>query len=905
MPERQSSPGEVTARPETDVTENGNGRGPEDQGRAAVSGSETGGAGTDGFPTAAEQVAEQVADQVAAGPGAAEPAPAEPADGAPTGDEVVLDGSTAVEIARRGPAAPADDATPSEAATAPEDPAGDPPADSGDSADTPKADTPKADTPKADTPKADMPKADVLKADAAPGQAASAAAPADAPAEGEPAAAAPRLRPRPRPAPVSDEEAPTVRTAAGAPAAATSAAAAAATNGRVTTGVSTEDARPEAGAAGGEAPTTAVRVAAGDAAGAVAGAAASGAPAGSDSRPSPGGPGSWFSAVDAEATQMIPRTAEPAGAAEPPAADPPTERIPLAASGGVPPTDGAGPDEPVADGRPPRRRRLLVAAGVLALLGLLYVGDVVLSSGSVPRGVTVAGVEVGGLGIDEAEQRLRTEIEPRTAQPVAVTVGEAMSEIDPTTAGLTVDWTGTLDQAGSQPLNPITRITSFFTEREIGVVTATDPQALDAALAELAPIVDKAATEGSVRFEGSTPVPVDPVPGQQLDVSAAADVLRQDWATGRSVALPLTELPPTTTPEDVAAAIEEVARPAVSAPVAVAGEGGIQGTITPQVIASALTFRADGGELVPEINQNAVTEALTPQLAASERPGRDASLDFASGAPVVVPSQDGRGVDYEATLRGLLDVLTGSGPRQITAVYADQPAELTTDELNALGISGVIGEFTTRGFAADSGRNIKRAADQINGMVVQPGETFSLNGATAPRNAANGYVEAGIISDGHPSRGVGGGVSQVATTLYNASYFAGMADVAHKEHSFYISRYPAGREATVFEGSIDLKFRNDNPTGVLIQTVWTPESLTVRLYGTKRYEVTSTPGPRTNPTNPNTVTIPAGEPCSPSQGAPGFTVTDTRTIREISTGEVRNETRTVRYNPSPIVVCGG
>jgi len=69
--------------------------------------------------------------------------------------------------------------------------------------------------------------------------------------------------------------------------------------------------------------------------------------------------------------------------------------------------------------------------------------------------------------------------------------------------------------------------------------------------------------------------------------------------------------------------------------------------------------------------------------------------------------------------------------------------------------------------------------------------------------------------------------------------------------------------------------------------------------------VTSTPGPRTKPTSPNTVTIPAGEPCSPSQGAPGFTVTDTRTLRNVSTGESRNETRTVRYNPSPIVVCGG
>ena len=235
----------------------------------------------------------------------------------------------------------------------------------------------------------------------------------------------------------------------------------------------------------------------------------------------------------------------------------------------------------------------------------------------------------------------------------------------------------------------------------------------------------------------------------------------------------------------------------------------------------------------------------------------------------MTPSQDGRGVDYDATLKDLLAVLTKTGDeRKITAVYAAQPAKLTTEQLNGLGIIGVIGEFTTGGFAQDSGRNIKRAAEVINGMIVKPGETFSLNGATEPRDAAHGYVEAGIISDGHASRGVGGGVSQVATTLYNAAYFAGMTDVTHKPHSFYISRYPPGREATVFEGAIDLKFSNDSPTGVIIQTAWTPTSLTVRLYGTKRYDVTSATGPRTNPTEPTKVDIPAGAALLAQPGRP-------------------------------------
>ena len=612
------------------------------------------------------------------------------------------------------------------------------------------------------------------------------------------------------------------------------------------------------------------------------------APRTPDAPPGDGSPAATALTADAPTAEASIPATDPATDTDP--ADAPTQVIPVA---GV---------------RPPKRRRkrtlLLTGAAVVVLLAALYVADLVLSSGTVPRGVTVAGQDVAGLTPADAEQRVRAAVEPRTMRPVAVAVGDVTSEIDPRAAGLSVDWAATIRQAGAQPLNPFTRLRTLFTHREVGVVTSADAEAVDSALQQLVPVVNRPPAEGSVRFEGVTPVPVPPVDGQELDLAGANDVLQRDWTNGTPVRLPVRVLEPTTTDDDVTKAVTDVATPAVSGPVTVDGEK-VTGTISPEVIAAALSFRADPDQgLVPELNKIAVQEALDPQLASSEQPGRDASLSFVGGRPVVTPSQDGRGIDYEATLKDLLGVLVKTGDeRRITAVYAAQPAELTTEELNGLGITQVIGEFTTGGFAADSGRNIRRAAQVINGRIVKPGATFSLNGATEPRNAANGYVEAGVIEDGHPSRGIGGGVSQVATTLYNAAYFAGMTDVTHKPHSFYISRYPPGREATVVGGALDMRFRNDGPTGVLIQTAWTPSSLTVRLYGTKRYDVTSSTGPRTNPTEPTKVEIPAGKPCAPSQGAPGFTVTDTRTLRDVKTGQVRTERRTTKYNPSPIVTC--
>ena len=550
------------------------------------------------------------------------------------------------------------------------------------------------------------------------------------------------------------------------------------------------------------------------------------------------------------------------------------------------------------------RRGGLIAAAVFGLLVLGYGVDLGFSQDEVPRGVTVAGVAVGGLERTAAEQLLREEIEPRLTRPVPVRVGTLQTTLDPAAAGLALDWPATLDHAGEQPLNPWTRLTSLFTSREVGVATTADRERLVGALEALRLQADRPPAEGTIRFEGTMPVPVDPVPGQNLDVAGATEAMLAGWASGRPVALPVREIPVSTTSEGIRTALTEVAEPAVAGPVTITGDGA-KAMLEPEVIATALRFAPDGkGGLTVGVDGPIVIDALAPQLADTEVEGRDAEIVFQGSSPAVVPSVDGRSIDWPKSVEPLLEVLTRDENRMLPALYVDQPAKFTTEEANQIDAGQVISSFTTGGFAADSGRNIRRVAEQVDGAVVEPGETFSLNAATAPRNVANGYVEAGIIEDGRPKRGVGGGVSQFATTLYNASYFAGMTDVEHQEHSYYISRYPAGREATVFEGAIDLRFRNDGRAPVLIQTVWTPSDVTVRFLGSKQYDVESITGERTNFTSPQMQTI-LGEPCTSSSGSQGFTVTDTRVLREPGSGaEVDRQTRRVTYDPQPIIVCG-
>ncbi|MBW4715584.1 VanW family protein [Saccharothrix sp. SC076] len=559
------------------------------------------------------------------------------------------------------------------------------------------------------------------------------------------------------------------------------------------------------------------------------------------------------------------------------------------------------------DRRRSRRKLVMVAAGVFGLLVLLYGLDIAFSSGNVPRGVTVAGVDVGGLDHPAAEQKLRDQIGPRLAQPVRAQAGDVATEVDPKTAGLELDWAATLDRAGDQPLSPITRITSFFTSREVGIATRSDGAKLTAALEGLRAQTDHDPAEGTIRFEGANAVAVDPKQGQKLDVPAASEKILASWADGGTVDLPVATTPVKTTKEGVHKALEEVAKPAVAAPVVIKGEGR-DATLTPEQLGATLVFEpAEDGGLTAKVDNNKVIEAAGPQLKETEKEGKDAEILFEGGRPTVKESVDGIGIDWEKSLTPFMDVLKSADKREIKAEYKHTPAKVTTEQANKMGIKEVIGEFSTGGFAADSGTNIRVVAEKVNGAIVKPGETFSLNEYTGPRGTAQGYVDAGIIENGAPGRAVGGGISQFATTLYNAAYHAGMKDAGHKEHSYWISRYPAGREATVFmdpagNSLIDIKFTNPDDTGVAIQTIWTPSSIKIVLWGTKNYDVSGSTSEQSNFTDPKEITK-TTQPCVASAGARGFTVTDTRTIRDRRTGQTRSESRTVRYDPSPKIVC--
>lgn len=555
--------------------------------------------------------------------------------------------------------------------------------------------------------------------------------------------------------------------------------------------------------------------------------------------------------------------------------------------------------------RSPLAKRIGIGLGALIVAcGVAYVADLVLSSGHVPRGVVVAGIDIGGKDTAAAAAELGAAVDPRADQELPLRIGDAQTRLTPKTAGLAADWDATFARVGGQPLNPITRLTSLFVTHTVPVASAVDVNALDAQLTALR-VHDRATVEGTIAFDGARPVAVPPVPGRILDVPAARSALIENWYLGGTLDLPETAAPVAVRAEAVEQALHTIAEPAVRAPIVFAGKNDAVGKLEPAQIAAMISFAPDGqGGLAPTFKQDVALGVLGPQLAPSEVEAKDATFAVTGSTPTVVPAVIGDKINWAKTLEQLPNLIVAPQQRTAQAIYEKVDPKLTTEAANALGVTEVMGQFTTGGFSGPSGVNIRVVAAKVNGAIVKPGETFSLNDFTGTRGAAEGYVESGIIDHGRPSTAIGGGISQFATTLYNAAYFAGMEDAGHTEHSYYISRYPAAREATVFDGAIDLKFRNNSQSGVYIETSTSASEVTVRLWGTKTVNVESITGEQTKPTEPTTIKLPKGKDCIATEGAPGFTVSDTRVITDRKTGgEVSRKTRTVKYDPVPVVNC--
>jgi vancomycin resistance protein YoaR len=507
------------------------------------------------------------------------------------------------------------------------------------------------------------------------------------------------------------------------------------------------------------------------------------------------------------------------------------------------------------DGRPPRWALALAALSVLALVLLLgaWAIDAAALSGQVRRNVEVAGRPVGGLGEESLPEVMNGIAEEVAVRPVRITSGDKTYETTAGEIGLALDEKATseaaLDVGRGDPLflQPISWLRSFVTPRNVEVHYTVSGPTVTAKMAELQGRDLTPPREPTIKLGQQGWVAVPGVPGQGIDTETLIDELPDAAAESRTgpidVEVRSADVAPNITDSQAEKLAERANRMTANGLELTAAE--TSKTVAAGQVRTWITPTAKGGELRLAINKKAVDKALPKVFADVVAEPENARIVLGANGPMIVPSQEGVSCCGADSAGRVWQALTDSQPGAELDATVTEPA-LTTEAAQALRVERPVcgnnawrdGAPTTAGpgfttyYNPGESRvtNIHRIADIVDGTLVLPGESFSMNHTVGPRTLDKGFVVAGAIRDGKHVDEVGGGVSQFATTTFNAAYFCGLDITTYQSHSEWFPRYPRGREATMGYPAPDLVFANDTPYGILIDTSYTDTSVTVTMW---------------------------------------------------------------------------
>lgn len=499
------------------------------------------------------------------------------------------------------------------------------------------------------------------------------------------------------------------------------------------------------------------------------------------------------------------------------------------------------------------RRRLLAVALALVVagvvLGFVFAG----SAARIAEGVRVDGVDVGGLKANDALALLQEKALAVANTPIVFVASGHRFPIRAAELGVQADWRSAIADARRQgdgfvPLRGFKRIGVQVFGADVTPPTDVLSGALQYKLQLIAKAVDRAPRDARL-VRDSLGVRVLPAqPGVELERAAAEQTIVHALAslhrTATEIAMPVRRTPPRVRALALRRAAAQ-AHTVLSAPVTLE-LGPTRWVVQPSLLAEMLELPT-GGATKLSIGGPAAVAWLTKLAGRVASAPKDAT--FVVGGPHVriVPSKPGLQLDAVRTADAILAAATHVRRRFRVAqiVTESAPAKITTARAHTMGIVGLVSGFTTEfGGVPNRIHNVETVAHLIDDKLIAPNETFSFNKTTGERTAAKGFLVAPVIISGEVTTGLGGGVCQVSTTVFNAAFDAGLNITERTNHALYISHYPQGRDATVNYPDVDLKFVNDTGHWLLLRTFVSSSSLTVNLYGTPTHrKVVSTTAP--------------------------------------------------------------
>lgn len=612
---------------------------------------------------------------------------------------------------------------------------------------------------------------------------------------------------------------------------------------------------------------------------------------------------------------------------------------------GIDLTDEEAPTVSIVAARPtgPSRALLHRAGWALASLGLVIVVSALVMVASLQGralpNTSVDGVPVGRMDRATLERTLTPiATESSGARAVLITPGSQIV-LGPERSDMRIDVdatvTAVLDHGRSgAPSDVVAAVRALRIPQDIPFVVTLDEAAIAAWVADIAADFDRIESVGDLIVD---PVDLDvrvigPEGAQRVvqDATTAALISALRSISDAPVDLVFVATPPPaprTAIEELAEAVRAalmtplvlvhdgrrlVVEPQLLAPAIAVGEGVLDGARTPVIAIGAAALPSDLIERARSTFERPAIDArfIVPQRPAlvldergdvTFRPERvDIGLDAGQSEVHVVPSR----------LAQQLGRMVAAGSTLATAELFEQPAAFDGGTAQRGRPTHLVGTFTTY-FTAGAARNlnIARLAATLDGTLVAPGDELSVNRISGPRRCEDGYVPAGTIVRGELVDTCGGGVSQFGTTIYNAAFFAGLPIPQWQAHSFFISRYPTGREATLSYPELDVRFVNDSDGFIVVRTSTSETSITVSLYGVLQYAAVGAihSAPR-DPTTFSTIergtaALAPGARHVVQPGGGGFTVDVHRVWTALPDGEAPAPVRVVTvYRPQQRII---
>jgi vancomycin resistance protein YoaR len=539
-----------------------------------------------------------------------------------------------------------------------------------------------------------------------------------------------------------------------------------------------------------------------------------------------------------------------------------------------------------------RRRLLFLLLSLVAtvvVLGFVFAG----SPTTLANGVTIDGVDVGGMQAKAAQALLQRRSDRLARKPVVFLAGGTRYSIRPNELGVEADWKTAVDAAQRQgdgfgPIRGFRRLDVQFFGTDVTPPTSVLNGALNYQLGLIAKDVNRPPRDAAIVRHGLQ-ISISPAQaGRVLDRAAAARTMVKALGSldrsAASIELPFRVRQPQIRAAALATASRQ-ARLALSAPVRL--ELGKTRWLLSRAKLARLLALPGGGRTTLAIAGPAADDWLVRLGRRVEKPPRDAGFSVNGSHVRLVPAQPGIRLDGVGAARALLHAALKRRPplRVAQLPVQEAPAKLSTAAARAMHISGIVSTYTTVfGGVPNRIHNVELVSHLVDNKLIAPGATFSFNKTTGERNASKGFLVAPVIVNGELTTGLGGGVCQVSTTVFNAAFEAGLKITERTNHALYISHYPQGRDATVNYPDVDLEFVNDTGSWMLLRTFVSSSSLTVSLFGTPVHrKVTSTVTPLVThgvPPVKKTIdpTLKPGEKVVDDPGSPALSTSVTRDV---------------------------